>query len=443
MITRMHITSWAAVAVACYLTIGCGGLLDVSNPTLIQDSDIANTSGANAQRLNAVNAFNSAVGPVAAGVAVFTDERMYDAPSVAYNNPNKSLDTRDTALYNANNSAYNDPQLEPLTRIMSTTAIAIAGVRANADTSVRGDYLAQLYALRGYAVIQMAENLCPGFPINEVRNGAPYYSAAFSTDSAFRFAIAALDTALSVGRDSSRFINFARVLKARAFADLGQYDSARVASTLVPTDFMYATDVGYSPNVLSNTGFTFFPLAVGNREGGVGLAFASSRDPRVVSVYKMMRYHRTADTVSDSLRDQQKYIPGGASVVVVASGTEARLLEAEAALHDNDPVTWLSTLNALRSGAIAPAMPPLADPGPATRLDTLFKERAFWMYLTGHRLGDMRRLVHRYGRADTTVFAHGTHPLGIVYGKATSIPFNFQNASQYNPHITTGCWPES
>ena len=52
MITRMHITSWAAVAVACYLTIGCGGLLDVSNPTLIQDSDIANTSGANAQRLN-------------------------------------------------------------------------------------------------------------------------------------------------------------------------------------------------------------------------------------------------------------------------------------------------------------------------------------------------------------------------------------------------------
>ena len=64
------------------------------------------------------------------------------------------------------------------------------------------------------------------------------------------------------------------------------------------------------------------------------------------------------------------------------------------------------------------------------------------MYLTGHRLGDMRRLVKRYGRADTTVFPHGTHPMGIVYGTAKSIPFVKANAMQYNSNITSGCAPE-
>ena len=32
-------------------------------------------------------------------------------------------------------------------------------------------------------------------------------------------------------------------------------------------------------------------------------------------------------------------------------------------------------------------------------IDLLFSERAFWMFATGHRLGDMRRLIRQYGRA--------------------------------------------
>ena len=31
-------------------------------------------------------------------------------------------------------------------------------------------------------------------------------------------------------------------------------------------------------------------------------------------------------------------------------------------------------------------------------MDLLFSERAFWMFATGHRLGDMRRLIRQYGR---------------------------------------------
>lgn len=435
-------TRWMAAVVGAWLLAGCHGLLDVSDPTLIQDSDIANAAGANAQRLNVVNAFNTAAGQVFSSVALFTDERMFDAPSLTdgIGNANFALDVRDTALYQSFYGNYSDPHLGPLTSILAAAAVALPGIRLYAADSVRGDYLAQIYAFRGFAVLQMAEDLCPGFPINEVRGGEPYYSAPFSTDSAFRYAIALLDTALADGRDSVRFLNFARVLKGRALTDLGEYDSASAAVALVPTDFVYDTDVGVSSALDAGFfgGVAYYPLSVGNREGGVGLSFASAQDPRVPSVFRQMRYQLTTDTVSDSLRDQVKYVPG-VSPVPVASGVEARLIEAEAALNAGDSGTWLATLNALRDVAIDPAMPHLADPGPATRLDTLFKERAFWLYLTGHRLGDMRRLIHRYGRADTTVFAHGTHPLGVVYDQATSIPFIFANASQYNPHITQGC----
>src|SRR5581483_874628 len=105
----------------------------------------------------------------------------------------------------------------------------------------------------------------------------------------------------------------------------------------------------------------------------------------------------------------------------MASGVEARLIEAEAALAAGD-ASWLTILNRLRTdgtfttaphpgdptvtdttwgpgvGAVLfpnglPGLRPLTDPGtPAARVDLLFAERAAWLFLTGHRLGDMRRL---------------------------------------------------
>lgn len=426
--------------------IACGSVLDTSDPTLITDSDMANSGGANAQRASVVSAFNSAVlsgdqGTSLIGLeALFTDEWMYDQSVAQVSNIKAMLDTRDTAKYLAYNASVRDPFLGPLTAIVAAASIALPDIRNYTPDSLRGDYLAQVYALRGYAMVQMAEDLCSGFPINEVRDGRSYYSPPYTTQAALQYAVATLDTALASGRDSTRFLDLARVLKGRALLDLGQYDQAQAAVADVSTDFVYQTDA--FGNILFNTGFPFSPMAVGNRDGGNGLPFAAARDPRVVTVFKRMRFHRTADTVSDSLRDQTKY-PATASSVTIASGIEARLIEAEAALHDNNPTTWLDILNTLRSEAITPAMPALVDPGAATRVDTLFKERAFWLYLTGHRLGDMRRMIHQYARPDSTVFPWGTHLFGVPFGKATSIPFVLAAAAQYNPNITTGCQPET
>jgi hypothetical protein len=73
----------------------------------------------------------------------------------------------------------------------------------------------------------------------------------------------------------------------------------------------------------------------------------------------------------------------------------------------------------------------LADPGtPATRLDLLMRERAMWLFATGHRQGDMRRLARIYARNPETIWPNGiyrnlgfppflpTHPSnGTSYGK--------------------------
>jgi len=124
---------------------------------------------------------------------------------------------------------------------------------------------------------------------------------------------------------------------------------------------------------------------------------------------------------------------------------EAKLIEAEADLAGPTSGTWLSVLRMLRETCIGTAtcapvpgltvtnlpVNDLADPGtPATRLDLLMRERAMWLFATGHRQGDMRRLARIYARNPETIWPNGiyrnlgfppflpTHPSnGTSYGK--------------------------
>jgi hypothetical protein len=79
----------------------------------------------------------------------------------------------------------------------------------------------------------------------------------------------------------------------------------------------------------------------------------------------------------------------------------------------------------------------LTDPGtPAARQDLMFRERAFWLFATGHRLGDLRRFVRQYGRGAETVFPTGLHFKGSNYGPDVNIPVPFNERN--NPNFT-GC----
>jgi hypothetical protein len=131
---------------------------------------------------------------------------------------------------------------------------------------------------------------------------------------------------------------------------------------------------------------------------------------------------------------------------------EAELIRAEAELAAGD-ANWLTRLNALRttctdaatcaspapagSGGVA-GLAPLTDPGSDTaRVSLLFRERAYWLFFTGHRQGDLRRLVREYGRDANTVYPSGRYDADFLYGDDVTLPIPFDER-RLNPSFT-GC----
>jgi hypothetical protein len=143
-----------------------------------------------------------------------------------------------------------------------------------------------------------------------------------------------------------------------------------------------------------------------------------------------------------------QYIDGA-----IATGAEARLIELESQLQAGtqearDAV--FAALNTLRTGGAAiggakqtalivvPAMTGTAPTTQDAAIDLLYKERAYWLWLTGHRLGDLRRLVRVYNRDPETVFPTGalTPPLDGTYGTSTAVTIPFGERNNPNFH---GC----
>jgi len=421
-----------AVGGLVFALAACHGLLDVSDPTLVQDKDIANAAGANARRLDASNYLNTDAPDLMASVAIITDEWISDRP---LNGGYDLLDKRDSQGYESA-AGVDDRYLGTWDRVYYATSIAIPPVRAYTPDSLKSDFLGQLYGIRGYAVLQIAEDVCPGFPLNDVSaDNRPLYSGPLTTDSALVIANAQLDSAVKYAHDSTRFVTLARVAKGRALLDQGKYAEAAAVVASVQTAWVYQTEFNLVGNYMSagNWSQGGYNYAVGDSEGGNGLPFASANDPRISA---QLAGTGAVDTMKP-MYITVKY-PDYNTPVTLASGVEARLIEAEAALHAGDP-SWLTTLNTLRATAISPSLPALSDPGTApARVDLLYHERAFWLYLTGRRLGDLRRLIRNYGRDPETVFPTGAYPLGDVYKGATAIPFILAGQPS-NPRITQGC----
>jgi len=430
-----HATRHVIIGVVLLTSTACSGLLDVSNPTLVRDSDIANASGADARRQTAVSFLNSFISELTVDIARFTDEWISDRPITAQPD---YLDKRDSEGYETSQRT-DDRFLGLWDQVYYNTSLAITAVRAYAADSVKGEFLGQLYGIRGYTALQLAEDLCPGFPINDVTDdNRPVFGGPMTTDSALLLANAILDSAVKYAHDTTRFVTLARVAKGRALLDQGKYTEAATVVGPVATDWVYQTNgpsngiwQSMRPGRWSNGGYNY---AVGDGDGYNSLHFVSEHDPRVPTVVG----GRSAVNSTDTLYITTKYT-SNTSPIVLASGIEARLIEAEAALHANDP-SWLTILNTLRATQITPTLAPLTMPATdSAKVDLVYHERAFWLYLTGRRLGDLRRLIKNYGRNPETVFPTGPYPLGGTYGTATAIPFILAGNQLSNPHITTGC----
>ena len=330
-----------------------------------------------------------------------------------------------------NNAAPNTTAWSGFSAVMYSGPRAVRSMREFiADSPTRNAQLAEIYATRALILTIGGEIFCNGIPFSYLQDDGSkiYDEKSYSNVDLWNMAITYFDSALTTAPAGHAVRNLARIGKARALLDLNRpadaanmvkaggdgAGSAAVANT-------YAFSAEYSAVTLTNGPFDWMPSSAnfGTPNGSETPNTMDWRDPRVNP-----RFFRTGQDGVTPV-----YVPGTtawtqtvASPYPLATGIEARLIEAEAALRTGD-ASWLTILNQLRSSsALSAQLPPLVDPvSTAARVDMVFKERAMWMYLTIHRLGDMRRLVRQYQRTVNEVFPTGNYFKGGTYGTSVSL----------------------
>jgi hypothetical protein len=432
--TKLSSRRPVVLGLALALVTGCG-LLDTETPDIIRPGDVESPEGALARRAGALAdwAFvRDGDGTEFVDGEILLTGLLSDEFVLSTTPPGEQeIDQRKIATSNLGvDSLF---LLMHRARAEAEDA-ADALLRLSPDPDAEPG-IAEMLAVAGYTYISFGEDFCSGVPFSRLDGDTIVYGGPETTTDIFNRAVARFDAALAHPGISEDIANLAAVGRARALLNLGQFDLAAAAVAAVPTEFQYVTEHAESPQRLRNAIFQYssdFLWSMSDLEGGVGLGYRTADDPRVP-------FEDTGDVGLDGTTPQftlLKYADAGASVVV-ADGIEARLIEAELQLRNGDYPGMTATLNALRQGAPDLGLADLPDPGSqAEAEDQLFSERGFWLFATGHRLGDMRRLVRQYGRSADTVFPSGTYIKGGSYGSDVNLPI--PRSEDSNPNAV-GC----
>lgn len=413
-------TRGLVAAGALALIAGCSTdrILRVTDPDVAPEAFINNPAALPALRNGALSAFHAAytgTGDVNESSGqigysgLLTDELR---SSDTYPTRNQ-VDQRAIQLDNSSN----EDQFILLARARAAADLAAEKYQAYGPDS---SGLSLVNSLSGYATVLFAENYCSGVPFSRMGpTGVPEYGDPLTTTQMLQRAVTKFDAALGAPTVPREYKNLALVGKARSLLDLGSLAAAKAAAQQVDTNFHFDIGSSETTNTEYNGVWVFNQdvgrLTVANREGINGLDFRAANDPRVTWTFT----GKAGFDGTTGLYLQHKYDTRDASAVL-ASWTEAQLIVAEADLAEKDTVGALAILNALRSAKGMPALTMATDS--AARVTQLFRERAFWLYLTSHRLGDMRRLIRQYSRPSETVFPTGSFFKAGFYGPDVNFP---------------------
>lgn len=419
-----------AVGVLSLPLAGCDDILDVDDPDITFPGNFVDETALPAIRAAAIGDFSIAYSGSTGGNSqilysgMLADEWIHSGTFPT----RKEIDIRRILDTNAT--------LQDVTRTLyRARTSAETAVRNFADLGAGTAGHAEVLNLAGYSYIMFGENYCSGVPFSELNEeGGFEFGSPESTQEIFEDrALARFEEALSVAQTAGSTTQeyLARVGMGRALLNLGRSAEAAAAVADVPTDFTYLVTHSENTTREQNVVYNFNNLqerwSVANEEGLNGLPYRDDNDPRVP-------WTRTGGTDVGFDGETEQYdqllYPNRGADAVLASGIEARLIEAEAALA-TDPVSAFTTLNDLRDAA---GLDPIVDPGTTDgRVDALFKERAYWMWLTSHRLGDLRRLVRQYGRDTESVYPTGSYfKTGEPYGPDVSLPLPVDEANNPN-----------
>ena len=408
--------------------VGCNSVLEANDPDIVTQATSA--AGAVALRNGVILRFNQAMdGSGDAPDGFFLLGGLMGDEWVS----GDSFEQRNTTDWRT--TIYTNSFLSDIFRragrVRNEGQAAIIALRQFSPTPASN--IGQMFALIAFAENQVSEFFCNGIPFSELDGNQIVFGDPVSYDSGFARAVNHADSALVfvAGPDSARIRQFATVIKARALLNRNQPAAAAALAATVATSFTYLSthSVNSTDNVLWLQSISLRRYVMADNEGTNGLNFRSANDPRIPIGPLVNAFDNSVQNVAT-----QAIWTKRTDSVVVASGIEARLIEAEAALRAGNNALFLQKLNDAR--ATKAALTPLADPGTQTaRENLLFRERAFWMFSTGHRLGDLRRLIRQYGRTADQVFPIGISSKGTPYGSDVNFPI--PQSEQNNPKDPT------
>jgi hypothetical protein len=285
--------------------------------------------------------------------------------------------------------------------------------------------IGELYALAGFIEVMLGENVCAPIPLATLVDGLPAAAPPLGRDALIDNALSLFDSAAEYSGGTDTVANLARLGRARALLLRGDVQAAASAALGVPEEFKYSIPYSASIAEQGNDVYTrvaiLRSMSVSDSEGLNGLPFVSGTDSRIGA--DSLGLSRSNHPLFNFAKDG-----GLGAPVVLASGVEAALTRAEAALSNGKIDEWASILNTLRLTAVSQAVAPLPDDStidasPELRVDVVFHERAFWLFGTGHRQGDLLRLIRQYDRLPESTFPTGDYEPtpGVAYG--TSILF--------------------
>ena len=435
--------SLAMVAGLVVLAANCSpdGLLSVEDPDIINPSNVQSAAGAEAVRLGALSRFNGATSGATGQDeslfllgGLFSDELINGDSYIARQEIDQRVITAENTFLTAAN--------RQLHRARLSAQQAVELIRQY-NLSAPGWHVGEMFMIQAYTINLMAEHLCDGLIISDVVDGREVYGKPMTTAAAFERALGLANEGLATitanTSNDVRVRNALALLKARILVNLNRHAEAATGVAVIPTNWQY---VNYQTQTTwSNVWWMLMANArrysVGDVEGINGMNFASAKDPRVPvcaggdAACKTIGVNNTVrDDLGTPFLVLMKW-PTREGTIAIMQGVDARMIEAEAQLKAGNPGASLATLNAARATI---GMTPLADAGtPEARLSQLFRERAFWQYGRGYRVGDLRRLIRQYGRTENTVFPTGAWHKGGNYGTDVDMPV--PQAEQNNPNL--------
>ncbi len=378
---------------------GCSDVLSVENPSAIQEGQLADSALVQLTVNGVIGEFQYAYGQYAQWSSVLSDETYTDHTNV---------DVRDFSEHNFGDlNTINSTMYEYIQRARQSADDATDRVKSLLGTAAGSDLnVARVLAYGGYSYVLLGEGFCES-PVN--------LSAPLPSDSLLRRAISRFDEAIAVATAGSQgtnaaaaqdLINMSRVGAARAALKLGDAPLARSYASQVPA--AYEKLAYYSSNTVRENN----ALNALTHASGASLAmytrFLGLNDPRVPqpastqlgltggSIYTPLTPYMYTGWVAtgQAPRVDVNYD------IKFATGLEAQYVMAET---DGPTPATLTFVNQRRAvggqGAVA-----LTG---AALMTELADQRARDFYLTGQRLGDLRR----YAKAGNDMFPTGQYPL--------------------------------